>query len=345
MEGVSAVPVPQPRARTAASASGAAPDSAGSRRSLAAGLLLGAAGATVVLLASGQTWAEGDAATGGGALPLTVDGQDVTGVPAALAAVGLAALVAVFAVRGAGRRIVAALLALSGLGATLSAWAGGSDSTALDEEAARTTGDAAATIHALSHTAWPYVTAAGGLLILLAGLLALRYGSRWPAMSGKYERDGTPAPARRPAPPPTRTGPRTCGRPWTAARTRRARRDPTLTSRGPVRDNGPEPSPGRRPHVQRHPQRNTNEEQLMAGSSHGHTPAAWTGVIIAFIGFCVAGVFMVAANPLGFWAGIAVIFAGGLVGLAMKVAGLGMPKESAELIEARERAGRAQISH
>lgn len=46
----------------------------------------------------------------------------------------------------------------------------------------------------------------------------------------------------------------------------------------------------------------------MAGSSHGHTPAAWTGVIIAFIGFCVAGVFMVAANPLGFWAGIAVIF-------------------------------------
>lgn len=34
----------------------------------------------------------------------------------------------------------------------------------------------------------------------------------------------------------------------------------------------------------------------MAGSSHGHTPAAWTGVIISFIGFCVAGVFMVAAN-------------------------------------------------
>lgn len=119
---MSAVPVPQPRARTADSASGAAPDSAGSRRSLAAGLLLGAAGATVVLLASGQTWAEGQAATGGGALPLTADGRDVTGVPAALAIVGLAALVAVFAVRGAGRRIVAALLALSGLGAALSAW-------------------------------------------------------------------------------------------------------------------------------------------------------------------------------------------------------------------------------
>lgn len=56
----------------------------------------------------------------------------------------------------------------------------------------------------------------------------------------------------------------------------------------------------------------------MAGSSHGHTPAAWTGVIISFIGFCVAGVFMVAANPLGFWAGAAVILIGGVVGFAMK---------------------------
>ncbi|WP_328891417.1 HGxxPAAW family protein [Streptomyces sp. NBC_00316] len=82
----------------------------------------------------------------------------------------------------------------------------------------------------------------------------------------------------------------------------------------------------------------------MAGSSHGHTPAAWTGVIIAFIGFCIAGLFMVAANPLGFWAGMAVILIGGIVGLAMKAAGLGMPKESAELAAARARAGRAQVS-
>lgn len=193
---VSAVPVPQPRARAAT-----APDSAGSRRSLAAGLLLGAAGATVVLLASGQTWAEGRAAVGGGTLPLTADGQDVTGLPAALAIVGLAALVAVFAVRGSGRVVVAGLLALSGLGAGLSAYLGASDRVALDEKAAQTTGNTSATIDALSHTAWPYVTAVGGLLILLAGLLALRYGSRWPAMSGRYERDGTPRPRKAAAVP------------------------------------------------------------------------------------------------------------------------------------------------
>ncbi|SFX03983.1 hypothetical protein OH786_08460 [Streptomyces atratus] len=82
----------------------------------------------------------------------------------------------------------------------------------------------------------------------------------------------------------------------------------------------------------------------MAGSSHGHTPAAWTGVIISFIGFCAAGVFMVAANPVGFWAGIAVVLLGGVVGLAMKAAGLGTPKESAEMAQARARAAQAQVS-
>ncbi|MFJ5259051.1 HGxxPAAW family protein [Streptomyces sp. NPDC088387] len=66
----------------------------------------------------------------------------------------------------------------------------------------------------------------------------------------------------------------------------------------------------------------------MAGSSHGHghTPAAWTGVIIAFIGFCVAGAFMVMDQPLGFWGGMAIIVLGGVVGGVMRLMGLGLPK-------------------
>lgn len=76
----------------------------------------------------------------------------------------------------------------------------------------------------------------------------------------------------------------------------------------------------------------------MAGSSHGHTPAAWTGSIIAFTGFCVAGVFMVANSPVGFWAGCALILLGAVVGGAMKMAGLGTPKEPTEVVEARNRA-------
>ena len=68
----------------------------------------------------------------------------------------------------------------------------------------------------------------------------------------------------------------------------------------------------------------------MAGSSHGHTPAAWTGVIIAFIGFCVAGAFTVMMNPVGFWGGIVLIFAGAVVGGLMRAAGLGQaPKRQA----------------
>ncbi|MFF5424205.1 MULTISPECIES: TIGR02234 family membrane protein [unclassified Streptomyces] len=194
---VSAVPVPQPRAARAAVTPG------GSRRSLAAALLLGALGATVVLLSSGQIWAEGTASVGGGTVPVEAQGGTVTGVPTALAIVGLAALVAVFAVRRAGRTLVAALLALSGAGAALAAFLGASDRAALDAEAARISGDTAAAVAGLTHTAWPYVTAGGAVLILLAGIVALRFGTSWPAMGGRYERAAGPRAARtaRPADP------------------------------------------------------------------------------------------------------------------------------------------------
>ncbi|GGS86741.1 MULTISPECIES: TIGR02234 family membrane protein [Streptomyces] len=193
MEYVTAVP--HPRSQAAATARSG-------RRSLAVALLCGALGAAVALLATRQRWAEGTATVAGGAFPLTAKGSDVTGVPAALAIVGLAALVAVFAVRRAGRLLVSGLLTLSGAGIVAAALAAAADGSALDEQAAKASGDTSATVDALTHTGWPYVAAAGGLLILLAGLLALRYGGLWPAMSGRYER-GTARPRRgsRPADP------------------------------------------------------------------------------------------------------------------------------------------------
>lgn len=177
----------------------------GGRRSLAAALLLGAAGAALALLASRQSWAHGTAAVAGGDLPLTVKGGDVTGVPASLAIVGLAALVAVFAVRRTGRVLVSLLLALSGAGIIVAALLGADDSGALDGKAAEASGDAATKIADVSHTGWPYAAAAAGALILAAGLLALVRGRDWPAMSGRYERDGAPRPrAQRRAPDPDR---------------------------------------------------------------------------------------------------------------------------------------------
>ncbi|MEU8959870.1 TIGR02234 family membrane protein [Streptomyces sp. NPDC048518] len=182
--------VPPPRIEADAES----PAQRSSRRSIAAALLLGALGAALALLASRQDWAHGTASVAGGDLPLTATGGDVTGVPAALAIVGLAALVAVFAVRRTGRILVSLLLTLSGGGIVAAALLGARDSSALDEKAATAAGDAAATIHGLSHTGWPYAAAAAGAMLLLAGLLALTYGRSWPAMSGRYERDGTPSP-------------------------------------------------------------------------------------------------------------------------------------------------------
>ncbi|MGY4736918.1 TIGR02234 family membrane protein [Streptomyces sp. ATMOS53] len=181
--------VPHPRSASDAAARAG-------RRSLALALLCGALGAAVALLSTRQRWSHGTATVAGGAFPLTAKGSDVTGVPAALAIVGLAALVAVFAVRRAGRFAVSALLTLSGAGIMTAALLGASDSSALDEQAAKASGDTSATVASFTHTGWPYAAAAGGALILLAGLLALRYGRRWPAMSGRYERDGAPRPRR-----------------------------------------------------------------------------------------------------------------------------------------------------
>ncbi|KAF4406123.1 MULTISPECIES: TIGR02234 family membrane protein [Streptomyces] len=177
----------------------------GGRRSLAAALLLGAAGAALALLAGGQTWSEATTAAAQGTMPLTAEGRDVTGVPAALAIVGLAALVAVFAVRRSGRTLVAVLLALSGLGTAVTSVLGGTDTGALEAKAAEATGLVGADVSGVGHTVWPWISALAGVLLLIAGLLALRHGRRWPSMSGRYERPG--GAARRPggaAPDPER---------------------------------------------------------------------------------------------------------------------------------------------
>lgn len=165
-----------------------APAPRSGRRSLALALLLGAAGAGLALLASGRVWAKGTAVLAQGDLPRTVTGADVTGVPGALAIVGLAALVAVFAVRRAGRVAVSGLLALSGLGIVVAAVVGNGDTAALREKAATAVGLSGTDVHHVTHTLWPWVTAAGGVLLMVAGLLALVCGRHWPAMSGRYER-------------------------------------------------------------------------------------------------------------------------------------------------------------
>ncbi|UED83628.1 HGxxPAAW family protein [Streptomyces profundus] len=78
----------------------------------------------------------------------------------------------------------------------------------------------------------------------------------------------------------------------------------------------------------------------MAGKyHHGNTPAAWTGVIIAFIGFCVCSYFTVVAEPWGVAAGGVVLLLACVVGLVMRSMGLGQePAVSRSPREPRESA-------
>ncbi|MFB7910590.1 TIGR02234 family membrane protein [Kitasatospora sp. NPDC059146] len=168
-----------------------APSGAG-RRTLGVMLLLTVLSAVLVLTAAGRTWAEGRAGT----LDVSVTGGKISELPGGLALVGLAAAVAVFAVRGAGRLAVGALTLLAGLGAAAASVAGASDTAALDSAASGKLALAGSTATEVSHTGWPWVALAGGLLLAVAGLITLRHGRGWPAMGSRYEAPTRKAPAK-----------------------------------------------------------------------------------------------------------------------------------------------------
>ncbi|ONK15086.1 HGxxPAAW family protein [Streptomyces sp. MP131-18] len=56
---------------------------------------------------------------------------------------------------------------------------------------------------------------------------------------------------------------------------------------------------------------------------HGNSPAAWTAVLIIFVGFSIGSAYTVMAEPLGVLAGAVVVALGGVVGLVMRAMGLG----------------------
>lgn len=173
----------------------------GGRRSLAAALLLGVVGAAIVLIAAGKTWMNGSVSFAGSGMAVHATGGEVTALPGALALVGLAALVAVFAVRGAGRVTVSALLALSGAGTVAAPLLALGDTAALDSAASTATAVAHSSVSGSTTTAWPLVAAAGGVLLLAAGIIALVRGRAWPTMSDRYDREGAgPRPRERRAP-------------------------------------------------------------------------------------------------------------------------------------------------
>lgn len=179
---MTATPSPVP-ASAAVPAAPAPARTAADRRSLLLMLLLTLAGAVLVLVAVGRTWSEGQVK----GLAVSATGSDVSGLPGALALVGLASAVAIFAVRGVGRYLVGALVILAGLGAAAAAGTGAVDSGAVDAEAAKKLGLLGTTAEQVSHTAWPWVALLGGLLLAAAGGLTVLRGRAWPSMGTRYD--------------------------------------------------------------------------------------------------------------------------------------------------------------
>ncbi|TDD31628.1 hypothetical protein E1286_44615 [Nonomuraea terrae] len=164
------------------------------RRELWGWVVATALGCLLVLVAAGQTWVRVLSGGDGNAQAPTGGALGPALTPVALA--GLAGVVAVLATKGAGRRIVGALLALCGAGAAAATW------RALD--AADITGwlSEQNVVHAATGLRWeiaplwPAVAGAGALLLFAGGVFAIVRGARWAGMSARYERSAGEAASR-----------------------------------------------------------------------------------------------------------------------------------------------------
>jgi len=185
------------------------------RREYLLDLALGAVGAGAVLLSARQGWAR-VATPAPAPLPasvVSVSGQDLVPLAAALALAALASLAAVIATRRLARRLAGLLMAAFGvviivavsLPLAASDVLAAARVTAVSQAGSATAGGAAGVspgtapgggavpgITAAGHVTmtaalWRPAAVAGALLIVAAGLLVAWRGPRWPVMSSRYE--------------------------------------------------------------------------------------------------------------------------------------------------------------
>jgi uncharacterized membrane protein (TIGR02234 family) len=180
------------------------------RQSLAVSVLLGAAGAGLVFLATRQGWAVVRTVP---PRPLPVSRVTVTGaalVPYAdaLILVGLASLAAVLATRKLLRRITGVLLAALGIGLAVSALAvsgaaaisaAAAESTPSGSGAGSVTQGSNATASSVPNVAgatphvtfmaagWQVLAVAGALAMIAAGVLVVRGAEKMAVMSSRYD--------------------------------------------------------------------------------------------------------------------------------------------------------------
>ncbi|WP_433509869.1 Trp biosynthesis-associated membrane protein [Nonomuraea sp. CA-143628] len=158
------------------------------RRELTAWLVVTVLGCVLVLLAAGRAWVTNVRGAGTGALAVP-SGGDLSPVLTPLALAGLAGVVAVLATKGAGRRVIGALLALCGVGAGLGAWQAAGGSGVLSWLRERNVMRATGAIQWDAVPLWPVVCGLGAVLMVAGGVLAVVRGGAWAGMSAKYTRE------------------------------------------------------------------------------------------------------------------------------------------------------------
>jgi uncharacterized membrane protein (TIGR02234 family) len=119
-----------------------------------------------------------------------VSGRTVDGAVTALALVALAGVVAVIATKGVVRRVIGALVSLSGLGLV---WRIAGAMPAVGDDRAREIVHAAhpqvaGTPQVVTHPIWAVLSLAGAALVVVAGLLTAWRGGAWAGLSARYDR-------------------------------------------------------------------------------------------------------------------------------------------------------------
>jgi uncharacterized membrane protein (TIGR02234 family) len=164
------------------------------RRGFVVALVLLAAGAGLLFLAAGQPWGTASANEPGlPAIAVTLAGREAALVVPAAAVVALAGLAGLLATGRVGRIVVGVLLVLvGGAAAAAAATFPGSAADVLSRALSDRAGAPAAAT--TSATSWWVPALLGGLLVVVAGALAVARGGRWPRLGARYERAGAASP-------------------------------------------------------------------------------------------------------------------------------------------------------
>jgi uncharacterized membrane protein (TIGR02234 family) len=151
-------------------------------RALAFGCLL--SGGALALIAGAQPWWR---ATGDGVAVTFTGTQATAGLSQALAIVALAGTLLMLALRARGRWLVGALLAVLGLGIGLA----GGLRVQPSADAVRSQVREVSLVDAfrLSTTAWPWIFALSGVLIVVGAAVTMITAGSWPARSNRFQLD------------------------------------------------------------------------------------------------------------------------------------------------------------